>query len=94
MSPRRLLGVRVMRQSLSVYLRRAGRGETFEVTARGKPVALLGPMDGALTPIERLVASGRASAPEGDLLDLGLPPKSGRGQRLSQALQEERAERL
>jgi prevent-host-death family protein len=62
---------------LSVYLRRVGSGETFEVTARGQPVAVLGPIDDGLRPIERLVASGRASLPEGDLLKLGPPPKVG-----------------
>jgi prevent-host-death family protein len=93
MKSRRRLGVRAMRQNLSVYLRRVGSGETFEVTARGRPVAVLGPIDDRLTPIERLVASGRASLPEGDLLKLGPPPKVGRARGLSQALQEQRAER-
>jgi prevent-host-death family protein len=93
MKTRRRLGVRAMRQNLSVYLRRVGFGETFEVTARGRPVAVLGPIDNRLTPIERLVASGRASLPEGDLLELGPPPKVGRARALSQALQEQRAER-
>jgi prevent-host-death family protein len=86
MKSRRRLGVRAMRQNLSVYLRRVGSGETFEVTARGRPVAVLGPIDDRL-------ASGRASLPEGDLLKLGPPPKVGRARGLSQALQEQRAER-
>ncbi len=93
MKSRRRLGVRAMRQNLSVYLRRVGSGETFEVTARGRPVAVLGPIEDGLTPIERLVASGRASRPEGDLLELGPPPKLGRARGLSEALQEQRAER-
>src|SRR3990172_4941710 len=91
---RRRLGVRAMRQNLSVYLRRVGAGETFEVTARGRPVAVLAPIQDGLTPIERLVASGRASRPEGDLLELGPPPKASRPRRLSQALEEQRAERF
>jgi prevent-host-death family protein len=94
MKSRRRLGVRAMRQNLSVYLRRVGSGETFEVTARGRPVAVLAPVGEGLTPIERLVASGRACAPEGDLMDLGPPPERGRSRRLSRALQEQRAERL
>ena len=93
MKSRRRLGVRAMRQNLSVYLRRVGSGETFEVTARGRPVAVLGPIEDGLTPIERLVASGRASRPEGDLPELGPPPKLGRARGLSEALQEQRAER-
>jgi prevent-host-death family protein len=91
---RRRLGVREMRQNLSVYLRRVGFGETFEVTARGRALAVLAPIQDGLTPIERLVASGRASRPEGDLLELGPPPKVSRSRRLSQALEEQRAERF
>ena len=91
---RRRLGVREMRQNLSVYLRRVGFGETFEVTARGRALAVLAPIQDGLTPIERLVASGRASRPEGDLLELGPPPKASRPRRLSQALEEQRAERF
>ena len=91
MRTRRLLGVRAMRQNLSVYLRRVRSGETFQVTARGRPVALLTPIQDELTPIGRLVASGRASRPEGDLLELGPPPKGDRSRRLSQALQEQPA---
>jgi prevent-host-death family protein len=83
-----------MRQNLSVYLRRVRSGETFEVTARGRPVALLAPIAAGVTPIDRLVASGRASLPEGDLLDLGPPPKAGLSRRLSAALQDQRAERF
>jgi prevent-host-death family protein len=96
MRRRRQLGVRQMRQNLSVYLRRVGSGETFEVTARGRPVAVLSPIEEGLTPLERLVGSGRASRPEGDLLELGPPPnpKGGRSRRLSRALQAERDERL
>lgn len=87
------MGVREMRRDLSVYLRRAGSGETFEVTTRGRPVAVLAPFESAATPIERLKASGRATPAEGDLLDLGPPPKVRRSS-ISRALQEQRGERL
>ena len=69
------VGIRELRQNLSVYLRRIHRGERFEVTERGRPVALLVPLDDALSPLEKLVASGRARMPEGDLRDL--PPPVG-----------------
>ena len=62
-----------MRQNLSVYIRRIHRGERFEVTDRGRPVALLVPLGGNLSPLTRLVAEGRASMPDGDLLDLPTP---------------------
>lgn len=93
MKTRRRLGVRAMRQNLSVYLRRVEAGETLEVTARGKPVAVLAPIQPGVTPIERLAATGRASLPQGDLLELGPPPKVRPSRRLSKALQEQRAER-
>jgi prevent-host-death family protein len=94
MQLRRRIGVRAMRQNLSVYLRRVGSGEVFEVTTRGRPVAVLTPLPTAATPLERLAMSGRATLPAGDLLDLGPPPRLDRAQRLSAALQEQRAERF
>jgi hypothetical protein len=44
--------------------------------------------------MDPLAASGRASLPEGDLLDLGPPLKVRLRPRLSAALQEQRAERF
>ena len=46
--------------------------EIAEVTERGRPVALLGD---APSPLEKLVASGRARKPDGDLRDM--PPPAG-----------------
>ncbi len=93
MSRRQQVGVRAMRQNLSVYLRRVASGETLEVTARGRLVARLTPVEAA-TPLERLAAMGRASLPEGDLLELGPPPKALPSRLLSRALREQRDERL
>lgn len=87
------VGVRELRQNLSVYLRRIAQGERLELTQRGRPVALLVPIRPDMSPIERLVAEGRATMPVGDLLDLPLPkgePDLG----VLEALDEERAERL
>ncbi len=94
MQERRRIGVRAMRQNLSVYLRRVGSGVTFEVTAHGRPVAVLAPLVEAATPLERLAVSGRVTLPEGDLLALGSPPTLRRRLRLSDALRKLRAERL
>lgn len=82
-----------MRQNLSVYLRKVAAGETLEVTERGNAVAILAPLPEASTPLGRLVTSGRASAPVGDLLEFG-PPEGETSTRLSEALLEERKERL
>ena len=87
------VGVRELRQNLSVYLRRVAAGEVLEVTDRGRAVAVLAPTLQSSPGIERLVAAGRALPPAGDLLELGPPPgKSSR--RLSGALEEQRTERL
>jgi prevent-host-death family protein len=89
----RHVGVRELRQNLSVYLRRVRAGHTLEVTERGEPVALLVPMPESGSALSRLVASGRASSPAGDLLELGPPLKAPRGQPLSELLAASRAER-
>ena len=70
------VGIRELRQNLGTYLRRIHRGERFEVTERGRSVALLVPLADAMSPLEKLVASGRARMPEGDLRDL--PPPAGK----------------
>jgi prevent-host-death family protein len=88
-----VVGVRELRQNLSKYLRRVVRGETLEVTDRGRPVAVLAPLPQPSTALEQLVASGRVVRPEEDLMEL-LPPKGRISTRLSDALLAERAERL
>jgi prevent-host-death family protein len=88
------VGVRELRQNLSVYLRRVARGESFQVTEHGRPVALLSPLPAAATPLERLIAAGRASVPIGDLRDLGLPPGPRVSRRASAALRKLREDRL
>ena len=75
MTPRRreTVGVRELRQNLSVYLDRVKLGETLSVTEYGQVVAVLAPLPAAtLTTLERLVGEGRASAPTRSLRSL--PP--------------------
>ena len=86
------VGVRELRQNLSVYLRRVKAGEALEVTDRGNVVALLVPLPDPDTPLDRLVASGRATRPAGHLAELG-HPEGEPSTRLTDALQEEREER-
>jgi prevent-host-death family protein len=86
------VGVRELRQNLSVYLRRVARGEALRVTDRGHDVAILAPLPSAGTATERLVALGRAAEPRGDLLELG-PPRGRSSRRASKALEELRRER-
>jgi antitoxin (DNA-binding transcriptional repressor) of toxin-antitoxin stability system len=87
------VGVRELRQNLSVYLARLATGTVFRVTYRGRAVALLVPLPPQATTVERLVTSGRAIAAARDLGSLG--PPTGRTKRsASQALREIRADRL
>lgn len=53
------VGVRDIRQNLSVYLRRVRAGEAFTVTDHGAPVALLTPVSTSEDPLADLIASGR-----------------------------------
>jgi prevent-host-death family protein len=91
---RERVGIRELRQNLSVYLKRVAAGETLEVTERNRPVAILAPLPEASTPLGRLVATGRARAPVGDLLELGAPNGEPASTRLSEALAEEQEDRL
>ena len=84
----RQVGVRELRQNLSVYLDRVKAGEVLEVTERGYAVALLAPMPGPRTALERLISERRAMAATGDLLELGPPLGHRPSRRASQALGE------
>jgi len=87
------VGVRELRQNLSVYLAQVVEGATFEVTDHGRPVAMLVPLRQGATVAERLVASGRARAAGEDLLALGRPTARLR-QSASEALAATREDRL
>jgi prevent-host-death family protein len=87
------VGIRELRQNLSVYVRRLRNGERFEVTDRGRVVGFLVPVPDHSSALERLVASGRAAEPEADLSDLG-PPLDTSARSLSEALRATREERL
>jgi prevent-host-death family protein len=86
------VGIRELRQNLSRYLRRVVRGERLEVTEHGRPVAVLGPITETASSLQRLVASGRATPPEGDLLDLA-PPRGQVSTKGTDVLRELRADR-
>ena len=68
------VGVRELRQNLSVYLDRVKEGDILRVTEHGQVVALLTPLPRkAMSVLERLVAEGRATAPTKSLKNLKLP---------------------
>jgi prevent-host-death family protein len=59
----RSIGIRELRQHASRYLRDVERGETIEITDRGRPVARIVPTaDGGA--IERLIGAGRLRPPQ------------------------------
>lgn len=66
------VGVRQLRQRASELLRRVERGETIEVTDRGRPVALLSPPPEG-SPLDQMRASGEIDPATGDLDDLPEP---------------------
>jgi len=66
------VGVRELRQRASELLRQVERGDTIEITDRGRPVALLAPIPVG-TALDELRASGEVIASTGDLDDLGPP---------------------
>lgn len=90
-SPARV-GVRELRQNLSVYLDRVKAGETLDVTEHGRPVAQLRPRPvDAVSVIDRMIAEGRITPATIRHKDLGPPPKLP-GRPLSEILQEMRDE--
>ncbi|MCY7418330.1 MAG: type II toxin-antitoxin system prevent-host-death family antitoxin [Chloroflexi bacterium] len=71
------VGIRELRQNLSVYLERVKDGETLDVTEHGHPVAQLRPLaPPVMSALERMVADGTARPPIRDLADvLGTLPQ-------------------
>lgn len=90
------VGIRELRQNASRYIDRVKFGESFEVTERGVPVAVLSPASPASL-FDRLVANGTIIPGTGDLsrwLAEHPPTKHTSTQSLSDILDELRAERL
>ena len=66
------MGVRELRQNLSVYLVRVKRGETMTVTEHGRAVAELRPLPGE-DRVQQLVAEGWVAAARRSAADLPRP---------------------
>lgn len=58
------VGVREMRQNLSRFLERVEEGESFEITARGHPIARLVPSSARSPELARLVGRYGVIPPE------------------------------
>lgn len=87
------VGIRELRQNLSVYVREVReRGRSYQVTEHGRPVARLTPLtDAPMSALDRMIAEGRAEAPTRRWEDMP-PPIRLRGRPLSEVLQEMRDE--
>ncbi|HSL74377.1 MAG TPA: prevent-host-death protein [Ilumatobacteraceae bacterium] len=59
----RAIGVRELRAGLAEAVRRAAAGDRTVVTAGGRPVAQLGPLDADAPDLERLIGSGAVIPP-------------------------------
>lgn len=88
------MGVRELRQNLSVYLARVKKGEALTVTEHGAAVAILRPLPSTSSVLDRLVAEGRATPPSRSIRDLPRPLKVKLERPLSEILDELRDERL
>lgn len=91
------VGIRELRQNLSVYIERVKAGETLEVTEHGKPVAALGPLPESANSLDRLVAEGRAWPSESSPSELGPPIKvedPDISRRVREALDAEREDKI
>jgi len=91
-----IVGVRELRQNLSVYLDLVKEGRILRVTEHGQEVALLTPLPPkTMNVFERLVAEGKASAPTKSLRNLPVPkPGPPGGLTSEEVLAELREERL
>lgn len=84
------MGIRQLRDTLTATIRRVQRGETFEVTHHGAPVAVLAPLPADR--IDRLIAAGEVTP--GTPLERAIRRHQVTGDMsASEAIEEDRAER-
>ena len=88
------VGVRELRQNLSIYLDRVKKGEALTVTEHGAAVAILRPLAPAASMLDRLVAEGRATAPARSMRQLPRPLTVALDKPLAEILDDLRDERL
>ena len=93
-SARSTVGVRELRQNLSVYLDRVKKGEVLTVTEHGAAVAILRPLPPAGSALDRLVAEGRTRRPARDLGSLPRPLRVDLRRPLSALVEDDREDRL
>lgn len=92
--PGSTVGVRELRQNLSVYLDRVKKGEALTVTEHGVAVAILRPLPRHADALGRLVAEGRAAAPIRSHRNLPKPLTLSLERPLTEVLDELRSDRV
>lgn len=92
--PSLTVGVRELRQNLSIYLDRVKKGEALTVTEHGQAVALLRPLPAAAGALDRLIAEGRGRGPSRALATLPKPLPLTLDRPLTALVDDERKERL
>jgi prevent-host-death family protein len=70
---RRSVGIRELRQNLSVYLEQVKKGRSLMVTEHGRPVAELRPVTASVDVLERLARDGLATRAKRRPADLPQP---------------------
>ena len=70
-----IIGIRELRQNASAFLRLVKAGETIQIAERGRPVALWVAIPKS-SGLARLETEARLSEAEGDVLELGPPPRA------------------
>ena len=88
------VGVRELRQNLSVYLEKVKQGARYTVTEHGHVVAELRPAPAVENPIQRLINEGLATPAKRSIRDLPKPLPAKRGRSLSKILTELREDRF
>lgn len=85
------VGVRDLRDNVSAVLKRVAGGEPIEITDHGHPIARIVPLR-YRNIVDQMVAEGRATPAEGDLLEEGPLPIPPGAPSMSEALAELRAD--
>jgi prevent-host-death family protein len=85
------VGIRELRDNVSAVLHRVATGETVDVTNHGQPVARIVPLRSPSV-IDQMIAEGRATPAEGDLLDFEPASRRPGEPLLSEVLDELRAD--
>lgn len=88
------VGVRELRQNLSIYLDRVKRGEVLTVTEHGSAVAVLRPLSAESRALDRLVSEGRACPPSVSFSSLRKPLALRLDRPLTTILSDDREDRL